>query len=123
MTFLPIPTAIVGVLTGRGGIGKSKLLHDWVRTVNKRKVLYVMEDADWHAEAAKEIPAGDVLIVADDAHRFDFLDRLLLVVRNLRQLRNQNVKLLLGARPSGTGRIDAALSPKFDAAEVMRFPQ
>jgi len=47
-----------------------------VQTVRNRKVLYVMEDADWHAEAAKEIPAGDVLIVADDAHRFGFLDRL-----------------------------------------------
>jgi hypothetical protein len=42
-----------------------------------------MEDADWHSDAAKEIPAGDLLIVADDAHRFDFLDRLLLLVRNL----------------------------------------
>jgi hypothetical protein len=81
--FLADPTEIVGVLTGRGGIGKSKLLHDWVQTVDNRKVLYVMEDADWHSDAAKEIPAGDLLIVADDAHRFDFLDRLLLLVRNL----------------------------------------
>ena len=51
---------------------KSKLLHDWVHTVTNRTVLYLREDADWHPEVAKEIPAGDVLIVADDAHRFDF---------------------------------------------------
>jgi hypothetical protein len=117
--FLADPTEIVAVLTGRGGIGKSKLLHDWVQTVNSRKVLYVMEDADWHGEAAKEIPAGDLLIVADDAHRFDFLDRLLLLVRNLRQ----NVKLVLGARPSGSGSIDATLSIRFDVRQVKRFPQ
>jgi hypothetical protein len=111
------------VLTGRGGIGKSKLLHDWVQTVKNRKVLFVMEDADWHGEAAKEIPAGDVLIVADDAHRFDFLPRLLLLVRNLKL--RQNVKLVLGARPSGIGGIDAALSIRFDAGagQINRFQQ
>jgi hypothetical protein len=119
--FLADPTEIVGVLTGRGGIGKSKLLYDWVQTVDNRKVLYVMEDADWHSEAAKEIPAGDLLIVADDAHRFDFLDRLLLLVRNLGQ--RQNVKVVLGARPSGSGSIDASLSIRFDATQVKRFPQ
>ena len=119
--FLADPTEIVGVLTGRGGIGKSKLLHDWVRTVDNRKVLYVMEDADWHSDAAKEIPAGDVLIVADDAHRFDFLDRLLLLVRNLGQ--RQNVKLVLGARPSGSRSIDASLSIRFDVSQIKRFPQ
>ena len=117
--FLADPTEIVGVLTGRGGIGKSKLLHDWVQTVDNRKVLYVMEDADWHGEAAKEIPAGDLLIVADDAHRLDFLDRLLLLIRNLRQ----NVKLVLCARPSGSGSIDSTLSIRFDVSEVKRFPQ
>jgi Domain of unknown function (DUF4062) len=119
--FLADPTAIVGVLSGRGGIGKSKLLHDWVQTVKIRTVVYVREDAEWHPEAAKEIPAGDVLIVADDAHRFDFLDRIMMLVRNLNP--RQKAKLLLGTRLSGTGRIDASLSVRFDAAEVLRFPQ
>jgi Domain of unknown function (DUF4062) len=119
--FLADPTPIVGVLTGRGGIGKSKLLHDWVQTVKNRTVLYLREDAEWHPETAKEIPAGDVLIIADDAHRFDFLDRLMVLVRNLNQ--RQNVKVLLGTRPSGSDRIDATLSMRFDAAEVSRFPQ
>jgi hypothetical protein len=119
--FLANPTSIVGVLTGRGGVGKSKLLHDWVQIVTNRTVLYLREDAEWHPEAAKEIPAGDVLIVADDAHRFDFLDRLMLLVRNLKQ--RQNVKVLLGTRPSGSDRIDATLSVRFDSAQVARLPQ
>lgn len=119
--FLADPTAVVGVLTGRGGIGKSKLLHDWVQTVDNRKALYVREDADWHSEAAKEIPAGDLLIVADDAHRFDFLDRLFLLIRNLGQ--RQNVKIVLGGRPSGSRPIDASLSIRFDVTQVKRFPQ
>ena len=119
--FLSDPTSIVGVLIGRGGIGESKLLHDWVQTVKNRTVLYLREDAEWHPEAAKEIPAGDVLIVADDAHRFDFLDRLMLLVRNLKQ--RQNVKVLLGTRPSGSDRIDATLSVRFDSPQVTRFAQ
>jgi hypothetical protein len=119
--FLAEPTAIVGVLVGRGGIGKSKLLHDWVQTVNNRKILFVREDADWHDEASKEIPAGDILIVADDAHRFDFLPRLLLLARNL-ALR-QNVKVVIGARPSGMVGIDGALSIRFETNQVTRLPQ
>lgn len=59
--FLADPASVVGVLAGRGGIGKSKLLHDWAQTVKEGTVLYVKEDAEWHAEAEKEIPAGDVL--------------------------------------------------------------
>lgn len=119
--FLADPASIVGVLSGRGGIGKSKLLHDWVKTVTNRTILYLREDAEWHAEAAKEIPTGDALIVADDAHRFDFLDRLMLLVRNLNQ--RQNVKVLLGTRPSGNDRIDATLSIRFDSPQVTRFAQ
>jgi Domain of unknown function (DUF4062) len=120
--FLVHPTAIVGVLTGRGGIGKSKLLHDWVETIANRNVLYVREDAEWHGEAGKEIPAGDLLIVVDDAHRFGFLDRLFLLVRNLRQ-RNQNAKVVLGTRPSGTSQIDAALSIRLEQDQILRFPR
>jgi len=113
--------SVIGVLAGRGGIGKSKLLHDWAQTVKEGTVLYVKEDAEWHAEAAKEIPAGDVLIVVDDAHRFEFLDKLLALTRSLRQ--RQKVKVLVGTRPSALGQIDAMLSVRFGASEVSRFPQ
>ena len=64
------------------------------------KILYAREDADWHPEAAKEIPAGNVVIVVDDAHRLTFLDRLLTAVRDLQGKRS--IKLVLGTRPSGT---------------------
>jgi hypothetical protein len=44
---------------------------------------------------------------------------LLLLVRNLRQ----NAKLVLGARPSGSGSIAATLSIRFDVRQVKRFRQ
>jgi hypothetical protein len=119
--FVAAPDPIVGVLTGRGGIGKSKLLHDWTRGLLGIKALYVREDGEWHAEAAKEIPAGDVVIVADDAHRLNFLDKLLIAVRSLQE--HRRVKVVLGIRPSGAGPIDAAVAVRFDPNQIRRFPQ
>lgn len=118
-TFHADPELIVGVLTGRGGIGKSKLLHDWAGSLENVRVLYVREDAAWHPEASKEIPSGNVVIVADDAHRFDFLDKLLILVRNLRQ--RQNLKIVLSLRPSGASQIDAALATRFEPSQIHRF--
>ena len=117
--FLADGESIVGVLPGRGGIGKSKLLHDWTRDVTGATVLYVRDNAVWHGEAAKEIPVGNVVIVADDAHRLTFLDELLTLVRTLRQ--RQKIKILLGTRPSGTNQIDASLSTRFDSSQIIRF--
>lgn len=119
--FVAAPDEIVGVLVGRGGIGKSKLLHDWARGLTEAKVLYVREDGEWHAEAAKEIPAGDVVIIADDAHRLNFLDKLLITIRGLGE--RQRIKLVLGTRPSGTAPIDAALAVRFDPSQIRRFPR
>jgi len=120
-TFHANPELMVGVLTGRGGIGKSKLLHDWAGSLENVRVLYVREDAAWHPEASKEIPSGNVVIVADDAHRFDFVDKLLILVRNLRQ--RQNLKLVLSLRPSGASQIDAALATRFEPSQIHRFAQ
>ena len=120
-TFLDSPEQVVGVLTGRGGIGKSKLLHDWAHSLETARVLYVREDAVWHPEAAKEIPVGNVVIIGDDAHRFDFLDNLVILVRNLKE--RQNIKLALGTRPSGTSQIDAALAARFEPDQICRLAQ
>jgi hypothetical protein len=119
-TFMNSSQLVVGILTGRGGIGKSKLLHDWTRGLSKPRVLYVRDDAVWHPEAAKEIPAGDVLIIADDVHRLAFLDQMLSLVRILRQ--RQNIKIILGTRPSGLSQIDASLAIRFETDETERFP-
>jgi len=113
---------IVGLLTGRGGIGKSKLLHDWSQTVKDRAVLYVSDHPDWHSEVEKEIPASDVLIVVDEGHRLESLDQLLVLARALAKP-DRSVKVLLGARPSGITRIDGILSARFDVGQVNRFPQ
>jgi hypothetical protein len=120
-TFWASSELVIGILTGRGGIGKSKLLHDWAGGLGNAKALYVREDAVWHPEAAKEIPSGNLVIIGDDAHRFDFLDNLVIVVRNLKQ--RQNIKLVLSVRPSGSSQIDAALAARFEPGQIRRFAQ
>jgi hypothetical protein len=119
--FLADATLIAGVLPGRGGIGKTKLLHDWSSALAGATVLYVRDNAVWHAEAFKEIPVGNVVIVADDAHRLNFLEELLGLVRALSE--KQRVKIVLGTRPSGLGQIDAALSTRFETSQIQRFAQ
>lgn len=119
--FIASAESAVGVLLGRGGIGKSKLLHDWSKSVPAgTTVIYVREDAEWHGEAGKEIPGGNIVIVADDAHRISFLDALLTLIRILRS-RQRNIKIILGARPSGASQIDASLATRFEVAQIQRF--
>ena len=100
-------------------MGKSKLLHDWTKKVEGRQVLYLRDGAVWHPETAKEIPLGEVLVVADDAHRFENLEQLLALVRSVSE--RQDIKLILGARPSGTSRLDLAVNRFFDATQMHRF--
>src|SRR5579864_386890 len=111
----------VGVLAGRGGIGKSKLLHDWTHSLRKWRILFVRDGAVWHGESDKEIPEGRVLIVADDAHRSPDLDKLISFAKQLNE--RQNVKLLIGTRPSGSARIDQALTRRFEPNQIRRFPE
>jgi hypothetical protein len=118
--FLADDAKAAGVMIGRGGVGKSKLLRDWSRQLAGWTPLFVREGAVWHAESSKEVPAGKILIIADDAHRIPDLPRLLNLARELSESRA--CKLLLCARPSGTVDVDDGLARTFDAPKVARFP-
>jgi hypothetical protein len=81
------------------------------------QVLFLKERAIWHREAAKEAPEGRVLIVADDAHLSENLDRTALLVRELSESRD--VKLLLSLRPGGTPIVESVLSRRFDPQQIV----
>ena len=112
---------IGGVLVGRGGVGKTKLLHDWTSDLTDRTVVYLREHGVWHRDSGKELPVGRLLIVVDDAHRSQHLENLTSFVRELSVSRP--VKLLLGTRPSGTRSVRAALCRQFDSSQITIFPE
>ncbi len=118
--FLADAKLAVGVLLGRGGVGKSKLLRDWSRGLTGWQYVFLRDGATWHSEAPQEVPAGRTLIIADDAHRFEDLPKLLTLGRDLFETRG--CKVLVCGRPSGQADIDAALARTFDAPSVLRFP-
>src|ERR1019366_2487029 len=67
--FLASPDRSVFVLSGRGGMGKSKLLHDWSRATTDWEVVVLKYRPLWHSESDKEVPVEPTVIVIDDAHR------------------------------------------------------
>jgi hypothetical protein len=122
--FLNNPDRSVGVLTGRGGIGKSKLLRDWIRGIADRKVVLLRYSPFWDSDSHKEIPVGSVLIVVDDAHRSEISEALNHTIQLFRELRNrQDVKLILSARPGTTSGILRDLRRSISEAEIREFDE
>ena len=113
---------LITVITAVGGAGKSKLIHEWTSRVDGRSVMFVKPGAPWHSEVKKEVPAGDLLLVLDDAHRSGpLVDDLVLFARELRESeRPRRVTLLLATRPMGTTTIDGVLSRRTNLNEVLR---
>ena len=74
--------------------------------------------AQWHSGTEREIPSGDTLIIVDDAHRYDDLDRLLELA--LRQ-EGGTLKLITSLRPSGNDYLKQALATIMDGSIVTWF--
>jgi hypothetical protein len=117
--FLIDQSRLIAVLPGRGGIGKTKLLRDWSHRQNAWKVLWTAPGvAQWHPGTEREIPSEDTLIIVDDAHRYDDLDRLLeLALRH----ESGTLKLIISLRPSGNDYLKQALATFMDGSIVTRF--
>jgi len=120
--FLGDPDLTVAVLTGRGGIGKSKLIHDWTRRTAGWTVLFKKERVSIHAQSELELRGDHILVIADDAHRQSDLEALLQLIRDKRN-DSVNIKCVLSARPVGLERIDAALSRSFDPKSIARLKE
>ena len=85
--FLTNPDLTVAVLAGRGGIGKSKLIRQWVSDVSNSgwTVLFKKETLPVSATTEQELGGDRHIVIADDAHRHADIDAMLQLIRDLKR--------------------------------------
>ena len=114
----------VTILIGRGGIGKSKILHELAETFdNEHKetaLWFAAEEVPLTPNGADYLPSKPCVIIVDDAHRYDDLPALLALSR-----RGPHVtKLFLTCRPQGIDHLKSQLSQSgFDVQEFVVLPE
>lgn len=109
----------IALLPGRGGSGKSKLLHTLCRRLARRhpdlNVRLVAENLPIKGSALGELPDDSCLVIVDDAHRTSGIEVILAAARQ-----NSNLKILLVTRPHATDYLVAqARSAGFDRNHVV----
>jgi len=100
----------VAVIVGRGGIGKSRLLCEFARTVERQsapvQVRFLARSTVVQSRDFESLPTGDqIVIVIDDAHDRSGLSS---VIREIRRAR-PGAKIILSLRPQGRGQLRADL--------------
>ena len=109
------------MLRGRGGIGKTKLLHAFSLGFGKRHrglaLRFVPDGAPITPECCDELARIPHVVVVDDAHRRDHQE--LRVLFEIAQQRKQPLKLILSLRPNGYDSVLSHLTHGgFDVSEV-----
>jgi hypothetical protein len=117
--FLNDPLQKIAILPGRGGIGKTKLMRAWSETKAGWEILWVSQHGMWHEGSINEIPSNNTLLIVDDAHLYDDLDKIVSAVSA--RTGTGQLKLLIGTRPSGVAPIDGILTRLANSATVVRF--
>lgn len=115
----------VAILPGRGGIGKSKLLHAFSQEVldssEAPEIRFVKESAEVKETHGASLPKeGSLIIVLDDAHRRDQNELLaLLQIVQQRNAQGLDTKLILSTRPYRTDTIHSTvLRNGFDSERI-----
>jgi hypothetical protein len=102
---------LVAVFLGRGGIGKTKLLHAFSQGFEGRhpahRLCFLAEGLPVTQDSLDDLPSTPCVVVVDDAHRRSDDVAALLA---LAQQRTQPLKIVLSARPQGVDHINSLLS-------------
>ena len=108
----------VVILSGAGGVGKTRILLEVDRRIcadiPKYQVLRVEEGVPLTEAALDQLPAGPCFLVVDDAHRRNDISFLLSILSQ-----RSNMKLVLATRAHAVGRLENEIRrAKFGTAEV-----
>jgi transcriptional regulator with XRE-family HTH domain len=111
----------VAMLVGRGGIGKTKLLHGLCERLaaGETNVRFLDRDPVIDYRAFEQLPAGRLLVVIDDAHDEDApIGKVVAGVLAA----NRSATILLALRPDGQARSRRQLRETgLDIPDVMRW--
>ncbi|MGA2571209.1 MAG: DUF4062 domain-containing protein [Terracidiphilus sp.] len=118
--FVADGTKRVCIMSGRGGIGKSKILHDWTNA-NPAEVIFLKDEPHWHDDSEKEIPLSCRTIVVDDAHRQETFGKVLQILQETAIRRS--LKLIVSTRPGSETLLANQILRKFDFSQVTRLPE
>ena len=121
--FVKSPQQKVGVLVGRGGIGKSKMLHAFAETFDAEheglSLWFAAEGMPFAQELADDLPFVPCVVVVDDAHRRADLPVLLA----LSLQRSHLTKIILSCRPQGVEHLRSQLiRAGFDIEDILDLP-
>jgi hypothetical protein len=104
--FLGDASKRVAIISGRGGIGKSKLLHDWAVS-HDTECMFLKDQPLWYEDSEKEIPVNCRVLIVDDAHRLETLGNVFQLIRDT--AKHHSLKLVLSTRPGSTTRLAQSL--------------
>lgn len=118
--FVADGTKRVCIMSGRGGIGKSKILHDWANA-NPTEVIFLKDEPHWHEDSEKEIPIACRTVIVDDAHRQETFGRVLQLIQDTAP--HRNLKLVVSTRPGSATRLAQDVFRKVDPSQVTQLPE
>jgi len=100
------------LLPGRGGIGKSKLLHTFAADFAGRHpgvvLRFLQPGTTVVSEVLDYLPAGPTLLVIDDAHQREDLEQVLTLLHGIP--RSAPLQVLLATRPHALDRLRGTLA-------------
>jgi hypothetical protein len=117
--FMADPQARIAILPGRGGIGKTKLLRDWASNLRGSITLWLNPYGNWSGQSGGEVPNTETVIIADDAHRYSDLEKLISYVSS--ETEKTKLKLIVATRPSGFTFVNDVIARASDEVLVKRF--
>ncbi len=121
---VPSVTQRVFLLSGAGGMGKSKILQAGLAEMASAHpdvtICFLSEGSEYTPEHASELPTGKVVLVIDDAHR---LIKGLGGLFALAQQYPDRLKLVLSTRLHGLLRLKQELTfAGFDSQQILELP-
>lgn len=95
------------LLSGRGGIGKSRLLKAWAESIGKTATIrFVSSGSEINAASLESLPMGPAILVIDDAHDRTDIPLILNGVARIRP----DMKVIISTRPYGIPRLKEEIS-------------